>query len=415
MNKLIEHSAYRADLTIPSSKSYMQRAVALAILSEGKTILYNPDFSNDSLAVLEIARKLGCSVQNSTDQVSIRTFKSIKETKLSVGEAGLGLRLFTPVCGLFNRDIIIGGYGTLLKRPMDSMEKPLKELGVTISTANGFIPINISGKLVGGNTEIDGSESSQFLTGLLISLPKAENNSVIKVKNLKSIPYVEMTLDIIKKFGGEIENENYEIFKIKGNQKYQGINYTVEGDWSSAASHLVAGAIAGSATIYGLNPASLQADKAILEVLMSCGAHVEIDYKQIKVVKADLQAFKFDASNCPDLFPVLASLASQCKGTSIIKGIKRLAHKESNRALSIQEEFQKLGIKIELKDDYMHITNGKILGGRVWSHKDHRMAMALAICGLVSENAVQVDDADSVSKSYPKFWDHFYMSKQIFL
>jgi len=410
MNKLVEHSEYNADFTIPSSKSYMQRAVALAILADGKTVLHNPDFSNDSLAIIEIARKLGCSVLNSTDRVEIKTFNTITETNLSVGEAGLGLRLFTPVCCLFGTNITIGGYGTLLKRPMLMMEKPLADLGAKVKTTNGYIPITISGKLTGGETEIDGSESSQFLTGLLTALPLAEKDSIIRVKNLKSTPYVDMTLDIIKRFGGEITNYNYQTFGIKGGQKYHGINYTVEGDWSSASGHLIAGATAGSATIYGLNPASLQADKAIINVLMNCGAHIEIDTEKVVVKKRELKAFRFDATDSPDLFPVLASLAAQCNGVSIIKGVTRLAHKESNRALAIQEEFGKLGINIQLDSDNMLITGGKIIGGRVSSHKDHRMAMALAIAGLNAVNPVQIDDADAVSKSYPNFWDHFYMS-----
>ncbi|MBO4243536.1 MAG: 3-phosphoshikimate 1-carboxyvinyltransferase [Bacteroidales bacterium] len=410
MNKLVEPSEYRANFTIPSSKSYMQRAVALAILADGKTVLRNPDFSNDSLAIIEIARKLGCSVLNSTDRVEIKPFKTIKANNLSVGEAGLGLRLFTPVCCLFNTDITIGGYGTLLNRPMSMMEKPLADLGANVQTTNGYIPIKISGKMTGGETEIDGSDSSQFLTGLLTALPLAEKDSIIKVKNLKSIPYVEMTLDIIRRFGGEINNQDYKVFAIKGGQKYHAIDYTVEGDWSSAAGHLVAGAIAGSATILGLNPASLQADKAIINVLMNCGAHIEIDSDKITVSKKDLLPFRFNATDCPDLFPVVASLASQCSGVSIIKGITRLAHKESNRALSIKEEFGKLGIAIELSGDNMIIHGGKITGGHVTSHKDHRMAMAMAIAGLTAQDPVQIDDAEAVSKSYPKFWDHFYMS-----
>ncbi|MBR3713836.1 MAG: 3-phosphoshikimate 1-carboxyvinyltransferase [Bacteroidales bacterium] len=410
MNKLIEHSEYNADFTIPSSKSYMQRAVALAILADGKSILRNPDNSNDSLAILNIARKLGCSIHNSNDTVEIKTFNTITETNLSVGEAGLGLRLFTPVCCLFGTNITIGGYGTLLKRPMISMEKPLADLGAKVKTTNGYIPIKIEGKLKGGETEIDGSESSQFLTGLLTALPLAEKDSIIKVKNLKSIPYVEMTLDIIRRFGGEITNHDHKVFEIKGGQKYHGTDYTVEGDWSSAAGHLVAGAIAGRATIYGLNPASLQADKAIINVLMNCGAHIEIDSDKITVAKHQLMPFHFDATDCPDLFPVVASLASQCAGTSIIKGISRLVHKESNRAMSIKEEFEKIGIAITLEDDNMIIEGGQITGGRVNSHQDHRMAMALAIAALNSQTPVQIDDADAVNKSYPKFWGDFEKS-----
>ena len=166
-----------------------------------------------------------------------------------------------------------------------------------MKTTNGYIPITISGKLTGGETEIDGSESSQFLTGLLTALPLAEKDSIIRVKNLKSTPYVDMTLDIIKRFGGEITNYNYQTFGIKGGQKYHGINYTVEGDWSSASGHLIAGATAGSATIYGLNPASLQADKAIINVLMNCGAHIEKKVKWVLTGRGNSFAHSFDWSS----------------------------------------------------------------------------------------------------------------------
>lgn len=410
MSKLIEHSAYNARLVIPSSKSYMQRAVALAILAQGQTVLYNPDFSNDSLAVLEIARRLGCSVQINSEQVAIKTFKSIKNPNLSVGEAGLAIRLFTPVCGLFGKEITIGGYGSLLKRPIDAMIEPLKNLGEHITTANGFVPITISGKLEGGVTDVDGSLSSQFLTGLLIALPTADKDSVLNVINLKSVPYVDMTLSIMKKFGIEIQNRNYKTFIIEGRRKYKGCEYTVEGDWSSAAVHLVAGAVAGRSEIFGLNPGSLQADKELLNVLMACGAKISVDYKSVVVEKCDLFAFEFDATDCPDLFPVMAALAASCNGTSRIKGISRLAHKESDRATAVKTEFSKLGIDVKLEDDYMFITGGKIIGGKVSSYHDHRMAMALAVCGLTAEGPVQIDDTECVSKSYPKFWDHFLLS-----
>ena len=410
MNKLIKLSAYNAELTIPSSKSYMQRAVALAILADGKSVLKNPDFSNDSKAAIKIAENLGCKIEQKANCLEINPSGKILSNEISVGEAGLGLRLFTPVCSLWGEKIIINGHGSLVNRPMDFMIKPLENLGVSLKTNNGFIPFEINGKLIGGVAEIDGSQSSQFLTGLLTALPLTKNDSQLIVKNLKSIPYVDMTLDIIKKFGGEIENKNYEVFNIKGNQRYKGTDYTVEGDWSSVAAHLVAGAITGKSTIYGLNPASLQADKAILQVLINCGAHLEIDSEKIVVTKNQLNAFKFDATNSPDLFPVLAALAAQCNGTSIIKGVSRLANKESNRALAIRDEYEKLGIKIILDNDFMHIVGGKIKGAKTSSHNDHRMAMSLAISALMSDGDVEIAEAEAVNKSYPRFWDDFEKS-----
>ncbi|MBR4267504.1 MAG: 3-phosphoshikimate 1-carboxyvinyltransferase [Bacteroidales bacterium] len=408
MNKYIKPSAYNANITIPSSKSYMQRAVALAILADGTSTLINPDYSNDSTAGLGVAKSLGCKVEECNGKVKITPFKEIANTTVSVGEAGLGLRLFTPVCALFGKDITVEGKGTLLKRPMNSLEKPMEQLGAKIVLSNGsFAPITIHGKLRGGDVEIDGSESSQFLTGLLVSLPKAENDSILTVRNLKSIPYVKMTIDIIRTFGGEILNIDNQVFKIKGNQTYKATEYRVEGDWSSAAAHLVAGATSGKAVIHGLNPNSLQADKAVLEVLKSCGAGVDIQDNTITITKKELNAFDFDATDCPDLFPVLASLAASCNGDSHIKGVTRLAHKESDRANAIKDEFAKIGINVSLDGDIMTITGGKIHGALVDSHKDHRMAMSLAVCALNSDSEIEILDAECVSKSYPGFWDDF--------
>ena len=408
MDKLVKPSKYNAELIIPSSKSYMQRAVALAILSSGTTVLENPDLSEDSSSALKIAEDLGCKVERKPSTIEITPCGEIKTSEISVGEAGLGLRLFTPVCSLFGKDLTISGRGSLLNRPMTMLEQPMKELGVKVSLTNGYVPLKISGKLKGGHIKINGSESSQFLTGLLIALPKAENDSVIEVENLKSIPYIKMTADIIERFSANVEIIDYKVFKIKGNQNYKACHYQVEGDWSSAAAHLVAASVAGKAVVKGLNPLSLQADRVILEVLNMVGANVSVLDNEIVVEKNNLHSFVFDATNSPDLFPVLASLASNCEGISIIKGVNRLAHKESDRALSIKEEFQKLGINVELDGDFMKIQGGKIQGGKIVSSRnDHRMAFALAVAALNANKEIQITDAQSVKKSYPKFWEDF--------
>lgn len=408
MDKLVKPSKYNASLMIPSSKSYMQRAVALAILSDGETILKNPDFSNDSSSALKIAEALGCKVVREESLVKITPKNPLKAEQISVGEAGLGLRLFTPVCALLGGGLTIYGEGSLLKRPMSMMEKPMADLGAKISLSNGFVPITIHSGLKGGFAEIDGSQSSQFLTGLLTALPKAEKDSVLKVENLKSVPYVQMTLDIIEKFGGQIQNIDFKEFRIKGKQNYTATEYQVEGDWSSAAGHLIAGAVAGKAVIRGLNPESLQADRAVLDVLTQAGADMKITDKEIIVEKKLLRPFVFDATDSPDLFPVLAALAANCGGESVIRGVNRLAHKESDRATAIKEEFSKLGIKIVLDGDFMRIQGGKISGGvTVSSRNDHRMAFSLAVAALNADSEIEISEAQSVAKSYPRFWEDF--------
>jgi 3-phosphoshikimate 1-carboxyvinyltransferase len=259
--------------------------------------------------------------------------------------------------------------------------------------------------LKGGKLEIDGSVSSQMLTGLLMALPLASEDSVIEVNNLKSRPYIDLTLHILKDFGIKISNKDYKQFIIPGNQKYVSCEYNVEGDWSGAAFLLVAGAINGNLTITGLQQASSQSDMAIVKALKDAGAALKIDNDVISVSASKMKAFTFDATHSPDLFPPLASLASYCEGTTSIKGVSRLIHKESDRAEAIIKEFGKVGIKVETDGDIMNITGGQPKGARVESHEDHRIAMAMAVTALKAEGRVYIKDSQSVAKSYPGFFD----------
>lgn len=408
MNKSLKPSEYNAELTIPASKSYMQRAVAIATLASGSTTIYNPDFSNDSRAGLGVSRALGCKVDEYPGKVVITPVNNPVASTVDVGEAGLGLRLYTPICSLLREEIVVTGSGTLLKRPVDEMVEPLGQLGVIVSLCNRCAPVFNIGHLKGGDATVDASKSSQFLSGLLIALPKAQCRSHLTISAINSRPYVEMTLEIVKKFGGKIENHDFKDIYIEPNQQYSCAEYTVEGDWSSAAAHLAAGAIAGKAIVHGLNPNSLQADKAIIDVLKDCGAQIEIQGDTIIISKGTLKAFQFDATDAPDLFPVLAALAANCDGTSTIKGTGRLIHKESNRAQSIAEEFAKIGIDVDITshEDLMLVKGGKIHGNATTSaHHDHRMAMALAVCALNADAPIEIEDAESVAKSYPDFWN----------
>ena len=187
----------------------------------------------------------------------------------------------------------------------------------------------------------------------------------------------------------------------------QPFNYSIEGDWSGGAFLLVAGAVAGDIVVKGLDVFSTQADKAVLQPLMQCGANISIEEAQIHVRKAPLKPFHFNATDCPDLFPPLVALAAYCKGKSVIEGVNRLTHKESNRALTLQDEFGKMGVEIVLQDDLMIIHGGgKINGAAVHSRHDHRIAMACAVAALGAEGDTTIDEAEAVNKSYPQFWEH---------
>jgi 3-phosphoshikimate 1-carboxyvinyltransferase len=264
-----------------------------------------------------------------------------------------------------------------------------------------------------GNIEIDGSLSSQFLTGLLFAFSAAQASDVtISVNNLNSKPYIDLTLQVMKDFGMAIPvNNNYQSFSFASvdtrQSTAQQLTYAVEGDWSGGAFLLVAGAIAGDIIVKGLNVFSTQADKAILQAIMQSGANISIEENQIQVRKSRLKPFHFNATDCPDLFPPLVALAAYCDGTTVIEGVHRLTHKESNRALTLQEEFAKMGVEITFQDDFMLIRGGeKLTGAEVHSRHDHRIAMACAVAALGAEGDVIIEEAEAVNKSYPQFWEH---------
>jgi 3-phosphoshikimate 1-carboxyvinyltransferase len=405
MERYVEPSKLEGKVKAPASKSMTQRAIAAAILSNGESIIHNPSYCDDSLAAMSIAIGLGARVEPQAHELKVVGTGILKEPKLNCGESGLAIRMFSPIAALYPVEINMVGANSLKKRPMIMIEEALNQLGVNCSSTGGFLPLTIKGPIVGGKCEIDGSVSSQLLTGLLMALPLAEKDSEIKVNNLKSKPYIDMTIQILKSFGITVENIEYKMFRIPGNQKYIPNSYTIEGDWSGGAFLLVAGAISGNLTIEGLRTDSKQSDMAIIEALKSAGAQMKISESQIEISKSTLGAFNFDATESPDLFPPLVALASYCKGVSTIKGVSRLIYKESNRALALKEEFGKMNIMVEIKDDAMSVTGGTPTGARVDSHEDHRIAMAVAVAALSATEKVYIHDSQCIGKSYPGFFN----------
>ncbi len=408
----IHPSGLTGSIQAPASKSSMQRACAAALLHAGETHIHNPGHSNDDKAALDIIERLGAVIDDRGELLIIRS-KGIHPVKeeISCGESGLSIRMFTPLAALSKKQITINGTGSLLTRPMDFFDTILPKLSVTVKTNEGKLPIVLKGPLVPQTIEVDGSLSSQFLTGLLMAYSAAGASGVtIRVKDLKSRPYIDLTLDVMKQFGMKMpENRAYHEFyftaAMPDSATEAPVNYTVEGDWSGGAFLLVAGAIAGPVTIRGLDPGSTQADKAILEALISANAGIAMEAKGITIHPAAMKGFEFDATDCPDLFPPLVALAAYCEGETIIKGVSRLAHKESDRGLTLQEEFGKLGVRIMLDEDLMKISGtGNVTGAKVHSRHDHRIAMACAVAGLKAAGEVTIEQANAVKKSYPDFF-----------
>jgi 3-phosphoshikimate 1-carboxyvinyltransferase len=415
MNITITPSPVSGKIKVPPSKSSMQRACAAALITPGTTVIDNFGNSNDEKAALDIIARLGATINKVDNKLAITSndyiFRSQfpeKNVILNVGESGLSMRMFAPIAGLFNFDIIFTGEGSILKRPMNFFDEILPLLDVEVHSNEGKLPVTLRGPLHPKNIAVDGSLSSQFLTGLLFAFAKACTAPVsIAVKDLSSRPYIDLTISVLKNFGFKIDNRNYEVFTIHPRKPLpaHSIKYTVEGDWSSASFPLVAGAIAGEITLSGADLNSSQGDKNIMEALYDCGAEVTIHNKEITVRKNNLKAFEFDATHCPDLFPPLVALAAYCKGVTTIKGVNRLLHKESNRAIALRDEFKKMHVEIELNGDIMMIKgSSEIKGASVSSHNDHRIAMAAAVAALGAKENTTISDAQAVKKSYPDFY-----------
>ncbi|MEJ8816376.1 3-phosphoshikimate 1-carboxyvinyltransferase [Lacibacter sp. H407] len=415
MKVTIQPSTLTGTIQSNASKSSMQRACAAALVAKGKSIIKNPGHSNDDKAAMDITQRLGGTVTNNGNELIIES-NGVQpvSSEINCGESGLSIRMFTPLVALSNHELAVNGTGSLTTRPMDFFDEILPQLDVHVKSNQGKLPLNIQGPIVPKNITIDGSLSSQFLTGLLLAYAaSAASDVAITVTNLKSKPYIDLTLDVMKQFGLKVpENRNYEEFYFAAETHYSSLithHYTVEGDWSGAAFLLVAGAIAGNIVVKGLDVFSTQADKKILEALMDCGCKLSVSNDQIEVGYPPLgvRGFHFNATECPDLFPPLVALAAYCKGKSVIEGTTRLTHKESNRALTLQEEFAKLGVTIELQDDLMIIHGGGGLkGATVHSRHDHRIAMACAVAALKADDDVTIEEAEAINKSYPDFYEH---------
>jgi 3-phosphoshikimate 1-carboxyvinyltransferase len=382
------------------------RACAASILCKGKTIIRNFTLCDDVESAINIIKSLGAEIEINKNEIQITGKFVNRITNLYCGESALCLRIFTPVVGFFSNDFEISGTNTLLRRNVSDLLQALNLLGLQCENKE-YLPVRVKGKIKGGKIKIDAGGTSQTLSGLLTILPLCNENSVIDVENLNSKPYIDLTVSILRKFGIKITCENYKSFFIEGNQNYNACSLDIEGDWSGASCLLAAAATGGSITVENLNLHSKQADIAILEVLRLCGADVTVGENKITIRKKLLNAFEFDATDCPDLFPAIVALAANCKGTSIVKGVLRLQNKESNRAEILKCEFAKLNIKIELEKNIMYIFGGSIDYATVNTHNDHRIAMALAAASVNAAGDIIIENAECVAKSYPDFWNDF--------
>ena len=407
MEKFVSNNTSIASIHVPASKSVAQRVLFGAALSTKPVEIFNLGTCNDVLHIKEIIKQLGAEIIEKENSIIVTGRKHPIASILNCGESGLGIRLTTSIASTFGKNFTINGEGSLLKRPLIQFTDFLPQMGVEINE-DGKLPLQISGLLKGGEYTVDGSISSQYISGLLMALPLCKEDTTLHVTSPTSLPYIDITLSVLAFFGIDIKNIDYSTYLIKGNQTYtpQKNYITIEGDWSSAAFWIIYGAINGSIVLKNLDKNSTQADKSILDVIKKIGSTYEWIDNDLIITKNRLTHFKFDAANCPDLFPILVVLAASSKGISIITGVNRLKHKESDRGLVLQTQFAKLGLTIDIDGDQMTVHGkGALRSGEIHSNNDHRIAMAGAISAILTDNGITILNAESVNKSYPSFWD----------
>ena len=434
-------------IRVPSSKSFAQRAIIAAALCDGMSHLRHYSDCGDNAAAIAVARSLGADVSIDGDTLVIKGAGTERAGSLvgasgmlHVGESGLLARLMMPLVSVLSPvPVTLTGEKTLSGRILSGVDGIMERFGVKISGQDGLcrVPLRIDGRLVPCRTDFSGTDGSQIISGLLMALPLAGKNSSFTVHDPVSIPYMFITVDILKKFGIKISDEllggddfmlssgswdfcSDIVFKIKGGQRYTPADLDLEGDWSTAANFLVAGAVFGRAELSGLDTGSIQADLSIMDILMDAGAGLsqyDGNDGNIAVQRAPLRSFTTDASQCPDLFPIISVLAAFCQGTSRISGVRRLSHKESDRGKAILEMLSRMGVNAAIEEDTliieghsldsMILTGTLLKGGFYRTCHDHRMAMALSVASLGADSPIEIDDRDCVAKSCPMFFDLF--------
>lgn len=412
----ITPSKLQGEVTIPPSKSLSHRAIIAAGFSKGKSVVENVMFSEDILTTCNAMEALGVKIDKVKEADNIYTLKiegnsdlKLLKREIDCSESGSSLRFFIPICLAEENDVVFTGRGKLISRPLDQYYKIFDKQGIEYSNNNGMLPLNVHGKISPGEFTIDGDVSSQFITGLMFTLPLLKGDSKIIInKTLESKGYLDLTMDILEKSSIEIVNRDYKEFLIRGNQQYNSKDYRVEGDFSQAAFWLVAGMIGGKIDCLDLNSNSRQGDKEVIDIIKRMEGSLRDEGNSIIAETSNTKATIIDASQCPDIIPVLAVLAAVSEGTTEVINAGRLRIKESDRLTAITTELNKLGADLQEKEDGLIIRGKKELtGGEVESWNDHRIAMALAVASIRCTSEVVIKDSGCVKKSYPTFWEDF--------
>jgi len=408
-------SVVTGEVSAPPSKSYTHRAVILASLAAGETIIESPLVSDDTLYTIDACRSLGADIALKGNRLRvIGTGGQIKvapnRQRIFVGNSGSCIRMVAPMVALSQSKVVFDGDSRLRQRPIDDLLLALESLGVRARSLNnnGCPPIEIQGgKLTGCEVTIPGLVSSQHISSLLMIAPYIEEEVNIKViHGLHSRPYIDITMDVMRAFGVTAINQNYKEFLVKGGQKYKARRYRLEGDYSSAAYFFAAGAIGGRpVTVANLNTDSVQGDRHFLNFLSEMGCSIQYQKEQIKISRnKELKGITVDMGDYPDIVPTVAVVAAYARGKTQITNIGHLRFKETDRLSDTAAELGKMGIKTEVTASTITVYGGKPEGAEIETHADHRIAMSFAIASLFADGDSTINGAEAVTKSYPQFF-----------
>ncbi len=405
MRALISRSAVRGSVTAPSSKSYTLRGLMCAALAEGQSRIERPLYADDTDAGRDVLQKIGVQIneQDGAWLIEGNGFRQPHSELFCRNSAGT-LRFMTAICSLVPGNCRLTAGLSLSRRPIAPLVDALRSLEVACTTEGGAAVTVRGGRLKGGTVDLPGDISSQLVSALLFIAPKSEEGMLIRLAPpVESRPYIDMTIDCMKRFGIRVErSRDGLIFRTKP-QTYRATSYTIEGDWSSASYLLALGAVAGDVYVSNLNRASLQADRELLRLLKRMGADLQARGDGVRVRRSRLKALKADMSDCIDLLPTVSVLAAAAQGQSELSGISRARLKESDRVAAVKEGLLRMGIPVREERDTMFISGARPSGCTIDSKGDHRIAMAFSILGVLAGDTV-IEDAGCVNKTYPDFW-----------
>lgn len=399
-------------ITVPGSKSYTNRALIVASLANGKSILTGCSNSNDSLILIKSLQLLSIEITVDGNTVIVNgnggKFKKYTGT-INVEDAGTVMRFLTALCCLIPGEIILEGSSRMYRRPIKGLVDGLIHLGADITYLGeiGYPPIKIKGgKIKGGKVKVDASESSQFISALLMIAPKLDSDlEIITTGEIASTPYINMAIAVMNHFGAEVEEQAGK-YLIRADSAYSPSNYTIEGDASCASYFFALAAITQSTIcVNNLSPSSLQGDVKFADVLKQMGCKVSMGENYIEVTgPKELKGITADMRNMQDVAQTLSVVAAFAKGTTILKGLKNLEIKETKRLTALQKELTKIGIRCSTDGERLIIHGGNPQGALINTYNDHRMAMAFAIAGA-RINDLKIESPEAVKKSFPDFWD----------